>query len=77
VLLCSPLVGYKQVQEKEIMDRLVTKIKDQFSREAVIEIYVLDESGSPMELYSGLPHALTANCLDMVSSSLVSPSSNV
>lgn len=48
------------------MERLVTKIKEQFSREAVIEIYVLDESGSPMELYSGLPHALTTNCLDLV-----------
>ena len=48
------------------MERLVTKIKEQFSREAVIEIYILDESGSPMELYSGLPHALTTNYLDMV-----------
>jgi hypothetical protein len=49
------------------MERLVTKIKDQFSREAVIEIYVLDDSGSPIELFSGLPHALTTNNLEMVS----------
>lgn len=48
------------------MERLVSKIKEQFSREAIIEIYVLDESGSPIELYSGLPHALTSNCLEQV-----------
>jgi RNase H-fold protein (predicted Holliday junction resolvase) len=57
--------GYASGELQE-MERLVTKIKEQFSREAVIEIYVLDESGSPMELYSGLPHALTTNCLDLV-----------
>jgi hypothetical protein len=51
------------------MDRLVAKIKDQFSREAVIEIYVLDETGCPIELFSGLPHALTTNNLEMVSPS--------
>jgi hypothetical protein len=33
----------------------------------VIEIYVLDDSGSPIELFSGLPHALTTNNLEMVS----------
>lgn len=48
------------------MERLVAKIKEQFSKEAIIEIYVLDESGSPIELYSGLPQALTSNCLEQV-----------
>jgi len=49
-----------------IMDRLVKKIKEQFSHEAIIEIYVLDETGRPMELYSGLPSGLTPSYLHEV-----------
>lgn len=42
------------------MKRLVAKIIDQFSHEAIIEIYVLDELGKPFELYSGMPSGLTS-----------------
>lgn len=41
------------------MRRLASKVMEQFSQEAIIEIYVLDEEGRPCELYSGLPSGLT------------------
>jgi hypothetical protein len=50
------------------MERLVSKIKEQFLHEAIIEIYVLDESGSPLELYSGLPTGLQSSHLEEVKS---------
>ena len=48
------------------MKRLVSKIIDQFSHEAIIEIYVLDEVGKPFELYSGLPTGLTSKFFEQV-----------
>jgi hypothetical protein len=44
---------------KMSMKRLAARIIDQFSHEAIIEIYVLDEAGKPLELYSGMPSGLT------------------
>lgn len=48
------------------MKRLVSKIIDQFSHEAIIEIYVLDEAGKPLELYSGMPTGLTSKFFEEV-----------
>lgn len=48
------------------MKRLVSKIIDQFSHEAIIEIYVLDEAGKPFELYSGMPTGLTSKFFEEV-----------
>ena len=53
------------------MKRLVAKIIDQFSHEAIIEIYVLDEAGNPFELYSGMPSGLTSKFFEEVSMNML------
>ena len=52
------------------MEKLAVKIKEQFLNEAIIEIYVLDETGTPLELYSGLPSGLNVTHLEEVNNSL-------
>jgi hypothetical protein len=48
------------------MIKLVNRIKEEFSSNAVIEIYILDEVGVPCELYSGIPNALQASFFEDV-----------
>jgi hypothetical protein len=52
------------------MYKLVTRIREQFSNDAVIEIYVLDEMGKPYEMYSGLPSGLKLSIFEEVLFSL-------
>ena len=49
------------------MKRLASKIIDQFSHESIIEVYVLDEEGKPLELYAGMPAGLTSHFFEEVS----------
>lgn len=44
----------------------MNKIREQFLHEAIIEIYVLDDTGTPLELYSGLPTGLNTSHMEEV-----------
>ena len=48
------------------LETLVKKIKEQFTANSIIELYVLDETGVPFELYSGLPEGLTVVFMEQI-----------
>ena len=48
------------------MDELVDKIRNDFQEKNVLEIFVVDEKGRPMEIFSGPSTELTAELLEAV-----------
>ena len=48
------------------MQRLVERIKSEFSSDMLIEVYVLDNNGDPFELYTGLPDGLNFTHLQVM-----------
>jgi hypothetical protein len=46
------------------MESLVSKIQNDFINHSVLEVFVLDESGSPMEIFAGPSAELTPELLD-------------
>jgi len=46
------------------MEELVTKIQNDFLEHRVLEVFVLDENGNPMEIFAGPSDELTAALLE-------------
>ena len=46
------------------MEELVTKIQNDFLEHRVLEVFVLDENGNPMEIFAGPSEELTPSLLE-------------